>query len=248
VNVAFAAVVFAPALAIGSFLNVVASRWPLGRSIVRPRSACPHCDNEIRSRDNVPVVSYLLLRGRCRSCRASISWRYPAVELGTALLTVACFVVWGPGFRALAGAVFCAALITISATDIEFRIVPNKVVLPATGVVLGLQLAWHPSLVWIAAALGAALFLFLLALAYPRGLGMGDVKLALLLGVGVGRYVPIAILGGSLFALLPSAILFARHGGAARKMAIPFAPFLAAGGLLALFFGQPIMDWYLKFV
>jgi leader peptidase (prepilin peptidase)/N-methyltransferase len=248
VNVAFAAFVFAPALAVGSFLNVVASRVPAGRSVVRPRSACPHCNEEISARDNVPVLSYLLLRGRCRSCSASIGLRYPAVELGTAILVAACFVAWGPGIRALAAAVFCVALVTISAADLEYMVVPNKVVLPATAVVLALQLAWHPSFEWILAALGAALFLFLFALAYPRGLGMGDVKLALLLGVGVGRYVPIAILGGCVFALIPSAVLFARHGAAARKLRIPFAPFLSAGGLVALFFGEPIVSWYLKFV
>jgi leader peptidase (prepilin peptidase)/N-methyltransferase len=248
VNVAFAAVLFAPALAIGSFLNVVASRLPAGRSVVRPRSACPQCGEEIRSRDNIPVVSYLLLRGRCRDCRAGISWRYPAVELATALLVAASFVVWGPGFRATAAAVFCAALVTISAADVEYLVVPNRVVLPATVVVLGLQLAWDPSIVWVAGGLGAALFLFVFALAYPRGLGMGDVKLALLLGVGTGLYVPIAILAGCLFAVVPSAVLFARHGGAARKMKIPFAPYLAAGGLVALFLGETIADWYLKFV
>ncbi len=247
-NVAFAAVVFAPALAIGSFLNVVASRVPVGRSIVKPRSACPHCNEEIRSRDNVPVLSYVLLGGRCRSCKSSIGLRYPAVELTTAILVAACFVVWGPTVRSLAAAVFCAALVTISAADLEYLIVPNKVVLPATVVVLALQLVWDPSLVWVVAALGAALFLFLFALAYPRGLGMGDVKLALLLGVGVGRYVPIAIFGGCLLALVPSAVLFARHGAAARKIRIPFAPFLAAGGVIALFLGEPIVSWYLKFV
>lgn len=247
-NVAFAAVVFAPALAIGSFLNVVASRLPAGRSIVHPRSACPSCGEEIRNRDNVPVLSWLLLRGRCRSCSEPISWRYPAVELATAALVVASFAVWGPGLRALAASVFCAALVVISATDIEHLVVPNRVVLPATGVVLALQLAWHPSVEWVLAGLGAALFLFLFALAYPRGLGMGDVKLALLLGVGVGRYVPIAILGGCMLALVPSAVLVARHGRAARKIRIPFAPFLGAGGLIALFFGPSIVDWYLTFV
>jgi leader peptidase (prepilin peptidase)/N-methyltransferase len=247
VNVAFAAVVFAPALAIGSFLNVVVSRLPAGRSIVRPRSACPSCGAEIQARDNVPVVSYLLLRGRCRSCRAPIGLRYPAVELATAALVVLSFVVWGPGFRALAASVFCVALVAISATDIEHLVVPNRIVLPATVVVLALQLAWHPSVEWIAAGLGAALFLFLFALAYPRGLGMGDVKLALLLGVGLGRYVPLAILGGCTLALVPSAVLVARHGRAARKIRIPFAPYLAAAGIVALFFGPSIMDWYLKF-
>lgn len=247
-NFAYAAVVFAPGLAIGSFLNVVASRLPLGRSVAKPRSACPHCGTEIRPRDNIPVLSYLLLRGRCRDCRASIGWRYPAVELGTAVLAAACAADYGLSLRALAAAVFCGALVTISATDIERRIVPNRVVLPATVVVLALQLAWRPSIEWPVAGLGAALFLFLAALAYPRGMGMGDVKLALLLGVAVGRSVPVALMVGMIAALVPSVVLFARHGMAARKMAIPFAPFLAIGGIVALFGGHAIIHWYLHFL
>jgi leader peptidase (prepilin peptidase)/N-methyltransferase len=248
VNAAYAALVVAPGLAVGSFLNVVASRLPLGRSVSRPRSACPHCETPIRSRDNVPVLSYVLLGGRCRDCKAPIGWRYPAVELGTAVLAAACVLDFGLSLRALSGAIFCAALVTISATDIERRIVPNRVVLPATVVVLALQLAWDPSIEWPLAGLGAALFLFLAALAYPRGMGMGDVKLALLLGVALGRTVPVALMIGMIAALVPSIVLLARHGAAARKMAIPFAPFLALGGVVALFAGQQLVDWYLTFL
>lgn len=247
-NAALAAIVFAPGLAVGSFLNVVAARLPLGRSVVAPRSACMHCNSEIRGRDNIPVVSYLLLRGRCRDCGAPIGWRYPAVELTTALLVAASALVFGATLHALAAAIFCIALVTISATDIEKRIVPNRIVLPATILVLAVQMVRDPSIEWPAAGLGASLFLFLAALAYPRGMGMGDVKLALLLGVGVGRTVPVALLAGMIFALVPSVVLFARHGTAARKMAIPFAPFLAAGGVLALFAGSPILHWYLGFL
>jgi leader peptidase (prepilin peptidase)/N-methyltransferase len=243
---ALGAVVFLPALAIGSFLNVVASRLPIGRSVSTPRSACPHCDTPIRPRDNIPLLSYLLLRGRCRDCRAAIGWRYPAVELGTAVLAAACVADFGISLHALAGAIFCAALVTISATDIERRIVPNRVVLPATLVVLALMLVWRPSIEWPVAGFGAALFLFIAALAYPRGMGMGDVKLALLLGVAVGRAVPVALMVGMVSALVPSALLFARHGAAARKMAIPFAPFLALGGVVGLFAGPTIVHWYLQ--
>ena len=243
---AYAAIAFAPGLAVGSFLNVVASRLPLGRSVARPRSACMHCGAEIRSRDNVPLLSYLLLRGRCRDCGTPIGRRYPAVELATALLAVACVAAFGLSLRALAAVVFCAALVTISATDLERRIVPNRVVLPAAAVVLALQLAWRPSIEWPAAGLGAALFLFLVALAYPRGMGMGDVKLTLLLGVAVGRSVPVALMVGMVTALIPSAVLFARHGAAARKLAIPFAPFLAIGGVVALFAGTGIVHWYVS--
>ena len=244
-NLAVGALFLAPGLAVGSFLNVVVARLPVGRSIVRPRSACTHCGAEIRTRDNVPVLSYVLLHGRCRSCGARIGLRYPAVELGTALLAAACFARFGFSLRAFAAAIFCVALVAISATDIERRIVPNRLVLPAAAVVLALQLAWRPSVEWPAAGLGAALFLFLAALAYPAGMGMGDVKLALLLGVADGRTVPVALMLGTFTALIPSVVLFARHGSAARKMGIPFAPFLALGGVVALFFGHAIVSAYL---
>jgi leader peptidase (prepilin peptidase) / N-methyltransferase len=237
-----------PSLAIGSFLNVVASRLPLGRSVSTPRSACPHCGAEIRPRDNVPLLSYVLLRGRCRDCKASIGWRYPAVELATAVLVAGCVAKFGLSLHTLAAAIFCVALVAISAIDIERRIVPNRIVLPATVVVLALMLAWKPSVEWPAAGFGAALFLFLAALAYPSGMGMGDVKLALLLGVAVGRSVPVALLAGMLAALVPSAVLFARHGSAARKMGIPFAPFLALGGIVALFAGDSVVHWYLTYL
>jgi len=244
-DLALGAFVFLPALALGSFLNVVASRLPVGRSVSHPRSACPHCEAPILPRDNIPLVSYLLLRGRCRNCSAPIGWRYPAVELATAVLATACVADFGLSLHALAGAIFCAALVAITATDIERRIVPNRIVLPATVVVLALMLAWRPSVEWPVAGFGAALFLFITALVYPSGMGMGDVKLALLLGVAVGRAVPVALLVGMLSALVPSIVLFARHGAAARKMGIPFAPFLALGGVVALFAGPTIVHWYL---
>jgi leader peptidase (prepilin peptidase)/N-methyltransferase len=247
-NVALAAVVFAPALAVGSFLNVIASRLPVGQSISRPRSKCPHCETQIAAVDNIPLLSYALLRGRCRACRAPISWRYPAVELLTAVLVAGCVVAFGLSLHALAAAVFCAALVAISATDLERMIVPNKIVLPVTAVVLALQLARAPSLEWPVAGLGAALFLLVAAIAYPRGMGMGDVKLALLLGVAVGWTVPVALLGGMILALVPSVFLLVKYGAEARKHAIPLAPFLAAGGVIALFAGQAVIDWYTGFL
>jgi prepilin signal peptidase PulO-like enzyme (type II secretory pathway) len=241
---AAAGIAFFPALAVGSFLNVVAARVPLQRSVVSPPSACMQCGTEIAWYDNIPVVSWLLLRGRCRTCGTGISWRYPAVELATALLVAACFWKFGVTWDAAIASFFCAVLVVLSAIDIDRRIVPNKIVLPAAVIVLAAQTVVHPSVEWLAAGLGASLFLFLAALAYPRGMGMGDVKLALLLGFGVGRTVPVALFAGMVAALVPSAVLFARHGPAARKMAIPFAPFLALGGVLALFWGHPLLDWY----
>jgi leader peptidase (prepilin peptidase)/N-methyltransferase len=160
----------------------------------------------------------------------------------------ACVVAFGLTLHALAAAVFCAALVAISATDLERMIVPNKIVLPVAAVVLVLQLLRAPSLEWPVAGLGAALFLFIAALAYPRGMGMGDVKLALLLGVAVGWTVPVAVLGGMILALVPSVFLLAKYGPEARKRAIPLAPFLALGGVIALFAGHVLIDWYAGFL
>jgi leader peptidase (prepilin peptidase) / N-methyltransferase len=248
VQAAFAAALLAPGLALGSFLNVVAARVPLRQSVIKPRSSCMSCGAGIASRDNVPVVSWLLLRGHCRSCAAPISWRYPAVEVTTALLVVACVWKFGLSPDALVAAGFCTALVAVSATDLEHRIVPNRIVLPAAAAVLVAQTALHPSLEWTAAALGASLFLFAAALAYPAGMGMGDVKLALLLGAMLGRTVPVALMAGMIVALVPSIVLLARHGAKARKLAIPFAPFLALGSLFALFAGGAVVDWYLTFL
>lgn len=241
------AFVVLPGLAVGSFLNVVATRLPEHRSLLRPRSACRSCRTEIAWYDNVPLLSYVLLRGRCRSCRTPIGPLYPAVELATAALLAACLVTFGLTLHALAAAVFCAALVVVTATDLTHRIVPNLVVLPAAAVVCALMTAAEPSPEWAIAGIGAALFLFIVALAYPGGMGMGDVKLALLMGVALGRTVAVALPLGMIAALVPAVVLFARHGSGARKMAIPFAPFLAAGALIALFAGGPILDWYLGF-
>jgi leader peptidase (prepilin peptidase) / N-methyltransferase len=248
VNAALAAMVFAPALAIGSFLNVVVARLPEHRSLVRPRSACPHCSRELAWWENVPLVSYAALRGRCKGCEAAISWRYPAVELATAALVAACFWYFGLTGDALVAAYFCAVLVALSAIDVERRILPNAIVLPSFVLVLSAQIALHPdqTLEWVLGALGASLFLFAALLAYPKGMGMGDVKLALLLGAMLGKLVGVGLMVGMLAALGLSVVLFAQHGAAARKMAIPFGPFLAFGSIVALFWGQEILDRYLS--
>jgi len=242
---AAAAFAFAPGLAIGSFLNVVAARVPLHRSLVSPGSACPGCGAPIAWQDNVPVLSYLMLRGRCRACRTAIAWKYPVVELTTALLVSACFLRFGLSARAVVAASFCAVLVAVTVTDLERRVIPNRIVLPAAAVILAAQTALQPSLEWVAAALGCSLFLFAAALAYPGGMGVGDVKLALLLGAALGRTGPVALMAGMLAALVPAIVLLARHGRAGRKIAIPFGPFLALGGVLALFAGHPILNAYL---
>jgi leader peptidase (prepilin peptidase)/N-methyltransferase len=244
VSVSLAAFAALPGLAIGSFLNVIAARVPLRRSIVHPASACMACEHEIAWYDNVPVVSWLLLRGRCRNCGARISIRYPAIELVTAVLVVGCFVAFGLSAYAVLASFFCIVLVTLSAIDVDHRIVPNRIVVPAAGIVLVAHTAIDPSPEWALGALGASGFLFLAALAYPRGMGMGDVKLALLLGAMLGRSVGLALLLGFIFALVPSCYLLVRHGMKARKMALPLVPFLALGSLVALFAGESVMDWY----
>jgi leader peptidase (prepilin peptidase)/N-methyltransferase len=245
VNIALAAAAFGPALAVGSFLNVVAARVPLRRSVVSPGSACMSCATPIAWYDNLPLLSWALLRGRCRHCGVAIPVRYPAVELATALLVAACALRFGLSWDTLVASFFCASLVAVSATDLEHRIIPNRIVLPAAALVLAAQTILHPSPEWALGALGASGFLLVAAIAYPAGMGMGDVKLALLLGAMTGSAVPVALMVGMLAALVPSAVLLARHGSKARKMGIPFGPFLALGGAVALFAGDALVDAYL---
>src|SRR5262245_14128250 len=238
--------VFVPGLAIGSFLGVVAARVPLRRSSVRPGSACMSCETEISWFDNVPVLSYALLRGRCRHCGVRIPPRDLAIELTTAVLLVCCVLEFGLTARAASAAIGCAALVVATATDLERRIVPNWVVLPAAAAVPVIQTVFYPSPQWAIGAVGAAGFLLAAALAYPGGMGMGDVKLALLIGALLGKTTPVGIMLGLLLALVPSVVLLARHGARARRIAIPFAPFLAAGAVIALFAGEAILHAYLN--
>ena len=147
--------------------------------------------------------------------------------------------------ESLVASFFCLALVAVSATDLEHRIIPNRIVVPAAAIVLAAQTALKPSPEWAIAAFGACGFLLLTALVYPAGMGMGDVKLALLLGAMLGRTVPVAILLGLVAAMLPAFALLARHGSAARKMGIPLGPFLALGAVVALFAGHPLLNLYL---
>jgi leader peptidase (prepilin peptidase)/N-methyltransferase len=246
VDFALAAAAFVPGLALGSFLNVVAARLPLRRSIVRPPSACMSCREQIRWYDNIPLVSYAALRGRCRHCGVRIPWVYPAVELLTAVLIAGCVLAFGLSAEAAVAAFFCAVLVTVSAIDLERRIIPNRIVVPATVIVLLANTARDVSPQWILGGLAASGFLLVAALIYPAGMGMGDVKLALLMGAALGKTVGVALMAGMFASMVPSIVLFARHGKAARKMGIPFGPFLALGSVVALFWGHDILDAYLS--
>jgi leader peptidase (prepilin peptidase) / N-methyltransferase len=244
-SLSLGALAFAPGLAIGSFLNVIASRVPIHKPIGASRSVCMSCDAQIRGYDNIPVLSYLLLRGRCRDCKASIPMRYLLVELGTALLVAASFANFGLTWEALLAAAFCVVLVALTAIDIEHRIVPNRIVLPAAVVMLVAHTLVDPSPEWALGALGAFAALFVVALIQPGGMGMGDVKLCLFLGAMLGWNVFVGLFVGIIAGAAPAIVLAVRHGKAARKLTIPFAPFLAFGGVVALFFGDRLVDWWL---
>jgi leader peptidase (prepilin peptidase)/N-methyltransferase len=235
-------------LMLGSFLNVVAWRLPRGESLSRPGSHCPSCDAPVRPYDNVPVLSWLLLRGRCRSCGERISSRYPLVELVTCLLFVAVLLVKGVNVQAIPGLVLVALLVPVALIDLEHRIIPNK--LMAVGAVLGLVLIVLVDrghvVEHLIAALAAGGFLLLAALAYPSGMGMGDVKLAALLGLYLGRSVAPAMLVAMLAGTIVGVVVIARKGAReGRKTAVPFGPFLALGGVVGLLAGPSMVHWYL---
>jgi leader peptidase (prepilin peptidase)/N-methyltransferase len=232
----------------GSFVSVVAHRVPRGESIVGPRSRCPACGAQIAAYDNVPVLSWLLLRGRARCCGVPIPPRYPLVELALgALYAATVLVLWDePGEVAL-GIVFVTVLAAVTLTDLERRIIPNKILLVGAVAAVAIAAVTDPgSLPERALAAAAAGGLLLAAaLAYPRGMGLGDVKLAATMGLFLGRAVAPAILVALLAGSLVGLALIARHGAAARKRAIPFGPFLALGGVAGLLAGEEMIDWYL---
>ena len=238
---------------VGSFLNVVVHRVPRGESIVKPASRCPACGTAIRFAENIPVVSWLYLRGRCRSCRVRIAARYPVVEAATAALWAACAFRFGSMERAALAALAVSVLITLSAIDLEHRRLPNVIVLPSTACALvwvaGLGAATGDLNVFTTAVgCGAAAFalLFLIAIV-SGGMGFGDVKLAAFIGVTTGRFgweVTVAAIFGGFFVGGLVAIVLLLAGRKGRKEAIPFGPALAAGATLALFAGPaPVRAW-----
>jgi leader peptidase (prepilin peptidase)/N-methyltransferase len=233
----------------GSFLNVVAYRLPRGESLSRPRSRCPECERPIRPYDNVPVLSWLALRGRCRACGVRISARYPLVEAGTALLCALVVVAKGADEDALLGLALVLLLVPITLIDLDHRIIPNKLVLVGAVAAPAIVLLVAPAdLAERVIAAGAAGGFFLLAaLAYPRGMGMGDVKLAAVLGLFLGRAVGPAVFIALLSGTLVGIAVIARKGATeGRKTAVPFGPFLALGAICALFVGDALVHAYLS--
>ena len=235
-------------LCVGSFLNVVIYRLPRGESLVAPASHCPGCESPIAPYDNVPLISWLLLRGRCRKCSTQISARYPLVEALTAVLAVSVVLVKGADRDAWLGLGLVLVLVPCALIDLEHRIIPNKITLPGAIAAVAITAITHPSHLPenLIAGVAAFLFLFIAAIAYPGGMGMGDVKLAgvmgLFLGKAVGPALLIGMLAGSVFGI---GVMVKKGAKEGRKTKVPFGPFLALGGLAGLLAGGPIVHWYL---
>ena len=242
-----AVMAFLGGLLAGSFITVVAHRVPRGEGVTAGRSHCPECGAQIAAYDNVPVLSWVVLRGRSRCCGTRISARYPLTELTTALLYAATvLVLWDDATEIALGLVFVTMLVAVTLTDLERRIIPNKILLVAAVLGVAIAAVGDPGSLperAIAAAAAGGLF-FLAALAYPRGMGLGGVKQAATMGLFLGRDVAPAILVALLAGSLVGLAMIAREGAGARKRAIPFGPFLAFGGVVGLLLGGELIDLY----
>ncbi len=239
---------------VGSFLNVCIYRMPLGQSIVSPGSRCMSCNKNVRWYDNIPILSWLFLRGRCRFCGASFSIRYPFVELLTALLAVALFLKFGLTLQLAVMFIFCAALVVVTFIDFDHQIIPDEISLP--GIVVGFVLSFFmPDITWLSSLLGiiagwgilAAVFYGYLWLTGREGMGGGDLKLLAMMGAFLGvKSIPFIIFASSLVgSILGVSIMLLQRKG--RHLAIPFGPYLALGAVLYIFFGPRLIDWYFRF-
>ena len=236
-------------LVVGSFLNVVIHRVPLRQSIIWPASRCPRCRVAIKPGDNVPLLSYLLLRGRCRYCGERISGRYPAVEALTGVLFAAAAYEFGLGYTLLSALVLISTLVSLAGTDREHRLLPNVIVGPAALVGLALSILASPERWWLYLLSAGAVAggLLLLVLLYPGGMGMGDVKMGGMLGAFLGPYAALAVFLGALCGALTGGLLMAA-GKMRRRSALPFGVFMAFGGVVALFVGPELWRFYLALV
>jgi leader peptidase (prepilin peptidase) / N-methyltransferase len=246
---AAASFAFLGGMVAGSFVSVVAHRVPRGLSIVGPRSSCPSCGAQIAAYDNVPVLSWLLLRGRCRRCGQRISARYLALELGLGMAFLATVLAfWGDPAQLALGLVLVTTLAAVTLTDLELRVIPNRILLASAVAGIAIAAIADPASLPERglAAVAAGLLLLLAALAYPGGMGMGDVKLAALMGLYLGGAVAPALLIALLAGALVGVGMMLREGAAARKRGVPFGPFLALGGIVGLLAGNELVDWYLR--
>lgn len=240
-------VLFIAGLIIGSFLEVVIYRVPRKISIIRPGSYCPNCKGKIAFYDNIPIISYIILRSRCRNCNAKISYKTLIIEILTGFLFALNYFFFGLSIHAIIGIIFSCVLITVSFIDLEHRIIPNVIVLPFTIIGLAFSIYLNPHKWWMPLAFSAGAFAFMLIinLIYPKGMGMGDVKLSLMIGAFLVKSVIAALflgfLAGALFGI---AVIIKK-----RKMrqTIPFGPFISFGSIIALFWGDNILKWYTSF-
>ena len=238
-------------LCVGSFLNVVIARLPAGRSVISPGSACPRCGSAIAWYDNLPVLSYVLLRARCRACQNPISWRYPAVELICGMLFALAYLHFGPTPRLAAALVLLAALIAITGIDFDHQIIPDMLSIP--GIAVGVLWSFAPGGIgWRDSALGvlvgggvfiAIILASSLVLGQP-GMGVGDVKLGAMLGAFLGWKLALLSILLSVLVGGPLAATLLATGRKARKDPLPFGPFLALGGIVSLFWGETLLAWY----
>jgi leader peptidase (prepilin peptidase) / N-methyltransferase len=256
-------------LAFGSFLNVCISRLPEGESVVKPRSRCPHCRHSIRGRDNIPLLSWLLLRGRCRDCGAGISIRYPLIELSTAALFLLCFLKFGLSLRGLAGAILCWLLLGLAAMDAEWFLLPDTFTLPGIGLGV-LYWAWKGccgpighlqgggrSL--LVAGAGAAVMLLIRWVYWlfrrKEGMGLGDAKLMAMIAAWLGPWMALlvlflAVVSGAVYGVmvLLSGRMRGKHGAPSEAPRLPFGSFLSGAAIFALFYGVHIINWYMSFM
>jgi leader peptidase (prepilin peptidase) / N-methyltransferase len=232
----------------GSFVTLVAHRVPLRQPVVAGRSRCPHCGARIAAYDNVPLVSWFVLRGRSRCCHEPISLRYPAIEAGLALLfAITVLVLHDEPSDVALGLAFVTTLLAVTVTDLEQRLIPNRILAVSAAVGVVIAAVGDPASLpeRAAACLGAGGILLAAALAYPKGMGMGDVKLAAVMGIYLGASVAPALFVAFAAGAFAGLVVMARHGAAARKRAIPFGPFLAFGGVVGLLVGPELIDAYL---
>ena len=234
-------------LVVGSFLNVVIHRVPRRESIVWPASHCPHCGEPIQPRDNIPLISFLLLRGRCRNCKEPISVRYPVVEATNGLLFGVAAYVFGASLTLLPALVLISALVSLAVIDLEHGLLPNVIVGPAALVGLVLSILANPAGWWTyplsAIAVGGALFV--LVFVYPAGMGMGDVKMGGMLGAFLGPYAALAVFLGALLGAVTGGLLMVA-GKMRRRSALPFGLFMAIGGIISLFVGPQLWELYMN--
>jgi len=232
---------------IGSFLNVVVYRLPIGQSLVKPRSHCTNCQTPVAPRDNVPLLSWLFLKGKCRHCGETISARYPAVELLTAVCFIAVVLAQGISADLIALIPFTAVLIAVTFIDLEHKIVPNKIMAPAAIYGLVTAVAFRTDMLpeLLIAGAGAFVFFLVAALIHPKGMGMGDVKLAGVMGLYLGKLVIPALFIAFLVGAVVGVVLVMRHGMRSRKVGVPFAPFMALGGFVSMLAGRQLIDIYL---